>query len=95
MINTIDKADIVTSLNGRDKGKLFIVTQTREEYSLIADGKGRKIEKPKLKKSKHLKYKDKSPDRITEKILTGEKVTNNEIRRTLAEYTSKAEVING
>ena len=80
----IELADIVIPINGRDAGKRFIVVETRDEYSLIADGKGRRIEKPKLKKNKHLKLEEKADGPIAEKLIQYGKVTNNEIRRTLA-----------
>ena len=83
----ISVASFVTSLNGRDEGKRFLVIGTQDEYSLIADGKGRKAEKPKRKKNKHLKLEDRADGQIAEKLITGEKVTNNEIRRALAGYT--------
>lgn len=41
---------------GRDQGNLFFVVKIiNNEYVLIADGKKRKLDKPKLKKVKHLK----------------------------------------
>lgn len=44
---------------GRDKGNLFFVVKIiNNEYVLIADGKKRKLDKPKLKKVKHLKKYD-------------------------------------
>ena len=46
----IDKSDLIISLAGRDKGQIFFVTDTQEDYVLIADGKGRKLEQPKRKK---------------------------------------------
>jgi len=82
-------ADIVISKNGRDAGKRFIVIETDNEYSLIADGKGRRYEKPKRKKNKHLDFKDKADSQIAEKLLDGEKITNNEIRRFLAGYAAE------
>ena len=87
--DTFRIADIVESLNGRDVGKRFIVIGTDDEYSLIADGKGRRYEKPKKKKNKHLKYADKTDDNIKEKLLENEKITNSEIRRILAGYTAE------
>ena len=77
-------ADIVVSQNGRDAGKRFIVIGTDTIYSLIVDGKGRRYEKPKRKKNKHLKFESKADSHITEKLERGEKITNNEIRRFLA-----------
>ena len=77
-------ADIVVSKNGRDAGKRFIVIGTDAEYSLIADGKGRRLEKPKRKKNKHLEFEEKADNFIADKLLEGEKITNSEIRRFLA-----------
>ena len=82
----IEIADVVISINGRDEGKRFLVIGSEDDYSLIADGKGRRVEKPKRKKNKHLKLEDKADGQIAEKLIGGGKVTNNEIRRTLAGY---------
>jgi len=85
----IDIADFVVSLNGRDEGKCFLVIGTEGEYSLIADGRGRRAEKPKRKKNKHLLLEDRADEPVANKLITGEKVTNNEIRRALAGYAAK------
>ena len=87
----IEKADVVISLNGRDGGKRFLVIDTQDEYAILADGKSRKIEKPKRKKCKHIKLESKSATAVTEKLTDGEKVTNKEIRKALAEYESVRE----
>ena len=84
----IDIADVVVSINGRDEGKRFLVIESEDEYSLIADGKGRRIEKPKRKKNKHLKLEDKADGQVAAKLIGGERVTNSEIRRTLAGYAT-------
>ena len=88
-------ADIVVSLNGRDQGKYFLVVGIQEDYSLLADGKGRRVEKPKLKKNKHLRLEDKADCRIMAKLEEGEKVTNNEIRRALAQYAASRDLGGG
>jgi len=85
---SIGKADVVISLNGRDGGKRFLVVETEDGYSLIADGKGRRIEKPKRKKNKHLKLEGKAGALITEKLISGGNVTNNELRKALAAYAA-------
>jgi len=82
----IEKADVVISLNGRDEGKRFLVLETLEEYAMLADGKGRRAEKPKRKKNKHIKREGRLCDQTAQKLIAGEKVTNNEIRRALAAY---------
>jgi len=77
-------ADIVISLNGRDAGKRFIVIGTDNEYSQIANGKGRRLEKPKRKKNKHLRFEGKASSAVSKKLLDGEKITNSELRKELS-----------
>jgi ribosomal protein L14E/L6E/L27E len=83
----IDKADIVVSINGRDRGRRFFVLATEDNYALLCDGKTRRIEKPKRKKIKHMRFESKDTSRTALKIISGERVTNSEIRRSLAEYS--------
>ncbi len=78
-------ADLVISLSGRDKNRVFMVTEVLDSnYVLIADGMLRKLEKPKKKKIKHL---EKSPvvlnERLLQKISEGKKITNAELRKTI------------
>ena len=87
-MDTIDisKSDIIISLAGRDKGKLFYVMDVEEGYVLIADGKGRKLENPKRKKLKHVCRVSRTETRVADKILRGDKVLNSELRRDLATF---------
>ena len=78
-------ADLVVSLSGRDKNRVFMVTEVLDSnYVLIADGMLRKLEKPKKKKIKHL---EKSQfvlnERLLQKISEGKKITNAELRKAL------------
>ena len=82
----ISKSDIIISLAGRDKGKLFYVMDVEENYVLIADGKGRKLENPKRKKLKHVRRVSRTETRVAVKIQNGEKVLNSELRRDLATF---------
>ena len=81
-------ADVVVSTAGRDAGSLFYVLEADETYLLLADGKGRRIEKPKRKKRKHTKKVLRSETRVAAKIRNGDKVLNSELRRDLA-YLSR------
>lgn len=82
----IAKSDIVRSDAGRDKGKLFAVLAVEGEYLLLADGKSRKVEAPKRKKRRHVLFVAADATRLSEKIKSNEKITNSELRRTLAGY---------
>ena len=47
---------ICRALAGRDKGKYFVVSEVLEgEYVHLADGRNRKLAKPKRKKRRHLR----------------------------------------
>ena len=80
----IAKSNIVRSNAGRDKGKLFAVLAVEGEYLLLADGKSRKAESPKRKKRRHVLFVSADETRLAEKIKSEEKITNSELRRTLA-----------
>ena len=82
----IAKSNIVRSDAGRDKGKLFVVLAVEGEYLLLADGKGRKVESPKRKKRRQVLFVAADDTRLSDKIKSEEKITNSELRRTLAGY---------
>ena len=82
----IAKSNIVRSDAGRDKGKLFVVLAVEREYLLLADGKSRKVESPKRKKRRHVLFVAADENRLSDKIKSEEKITNSELRRTLAGY---------
>ena len=82
----VARSDIVQSIAGRDKGKLFFVLDVEGEYLLLADGKVRRLESPKRKKRKHAVLAARCDCRTADKIRSGEKVTNSELRRTLAQF---------
>ena len=62
---------------------------TDEQYVYLADGKSRKLEKPKRKKRKHVEQVPRTESRIAEKIRNGEKVLNSELRKELASFGQK------
>ena len=85
----IAKSNIVRSDAGRDKGKLFVVLAVEGEFLLLADGKSRKVETPKRKKRRHVQFVAADESRLSDKIKSEEKITNSELRRTLAAYRAE------
>ena len=85
----IDRSSLIVSKAGRDKGQLFFVIDADEQYVYLADGKSRKLEKPKRKKRKHVQAAFQTESRIAEKIRNGEKVLNSELRKELASLRHK------
>jgi len=87
------KGDIVRSSNGRDEGKPLFVLEVDDAYLVLADGKSRKIEHPKRKKEKHCAFLARLDEcRVSEKIRSGEKVNNSEIRRAIAQFAEDGKV---
>jgi len=82
----IAKSNLVEAVAGREKGKLFFVLSEDGEYLLLADGKSRRVEAPKRKKRKHVRFIAESNSRVAVKIQSSEKVTNSELRKALASF---------
>ena len=77
-------ADVVVSTAGRDQGSLFYVLEADDTWLTLANGKDRRIEKPKRKKRKHASKVLRSETRVAAKLRAGDKVLNSELRRDLA-----------
>jgi len=86
---TLNLGDIVYSKAGRDMNRHYIVMRIAEPYIWTCDGDLHKVEKFKKKKIKHTKYMGHQSEYIKNKLEGGEKVTNSEIRRALAEFESE------
>ena len=80
----INISDVVVSTAGRDKGQWFYVIHEEPMYLYLANGRDRTLDKPKLKKRKHIQKVLRSETRVAEKLRTGDKVLNGELRRDLA-----------
>ena len=88
----MEKAQIVRSLAGHDRGDLFCVMDTEGEFLLLADGKRRKVEQPKRKRAKHITVVGKYSHPTIEKLRAGQPVGNQELRRALAALRDQMEV---
>lgn len=88
----ISKSDIVLSLAGHDKGNVFYVLDTDGVYVFLADGKRRKVEKPKRKKRFHVKKVLRPDSSLARKIASGEQILNSELRRELAKVRQEINV---
>ncbi len=85
----LDRSQFVVSLAGRDQGRIFFVVDIDPVFVYLADGRLRRVESPKKKKRKHVKFFSEGSDRLREKLATMGKVTNSEIRRALSPYVEK------
>ncbi|MGI5904669.1 MAG: hypothetical protein ACOX85_00175 [Candidatus Pararuminococcus gallinarum] len=75
----IAKGCVVKSVAGHDGGRFYVVLSLTDGFAVIADGKERKLERPKRKNLRHL--------RPTNTVLDVETLTtNNKLRRALREF---------
>ena len=80
----IAESNIVKATAGRDAGKFFFVLAVQGDFLLLADGKHRRVENPKCKRQKHVALVGESHSLVAEKIRSGEKITNSELRKAIA-----------
>jgi len=85
---TVSAADIVQCANGRDKGRWFLVLATENGKALLADGKHRKVDKPKHKSLKHIQRVHRLNTCLTRQIQSGEKITDKQLRITMAAFAA-------
>ena len=83
-IPDINISDVVVSKAGHDQDKWFYVIDEDRSFLFLVNGKDRPLDKPKRKKRKHVQKVLRSETRVADKIKTGGKVLNGELRRDLA-----------
>ena len=84
-MNEADMAgQIVVSKCGRDSGlTLVVIGVCEEEFLFVADGRHRKVEKPKKKRLKHLKYTGLYSEKLRSMLLSNRQITNRQVREEL------------
>lgn len=73
---------IVRSMAGRDRGKFMVITAVEGDFAYIADGKERKLSKPKKKRLKHLG--------TTNTVMETDSLTDKGLRRFIAEFSGNS-----
>ena len=74
---------IVTATAGKDRGRLFLVLEVRDGMAFIANGRRRRVQKPKKKSIKHLQEMQMC-DGQTAALLQSGAVTNRILRKTIS-----------
>lgn len=76
--------EVVVSLAGRDSGRTFLVVGTVDDrHILVSDGDLRKIEKPKKKKTRHVKSMETISELVKYRLDNDMKVSNADIRKEI------------
>ena len=92
--DNIHISDVVVSTAGHDQGEIFYVIATDDQFLYLANGKDRTLDKPKRKKRKHVQKVLRSETRVAQKIASGDKVLNSELRRDLAFHAKEMQANN-
>ncbi|NLM25760.1 MAG: RNA-binding protein [Firmicutes bacterium] len=88
----LEIGQLVSSKAGRDWRRKYLVVELLDDnFVLVADGKTRKISKPKKKNIKHLVAHPVKAAEIAEAIKAKRKVTNQQIRMNLASLIAMTE----
>ena len=77
-------SDVVVSTAGRDQGEWFYVIGEGPDCLMLANGRNRTLEHPKRKRLRHVRKVLRSETRVAEKLISGDKLLNSELRRDLA-----------
>lgn len=82
-----------SSKAGHDRNAVYIIVKEEAEYVYVADGKARTLDKPKKKNKKHIQVIKKNADDILrEKLISGSKVYNEEIRKIIGGYVCQRQM---
>jgi len=82
--DSIQIGRLVCSVQGRDSGRFYLVVGIESGSRVrLADGEGRKVEKPKLKNIRHLKIYDVMAGEVLNKSQSAKKITNAVVRKEL------------
>ncbi len=77
------QGSVVKSTAGHDKNSYFVAVSIQGNFVFIADGKERKLEKPKRKNIKHLD--------VTKSVIELHEITNKKLRKLLNEFATVCE----
>ena len=86
-------SDLVVSTAGRDQGELFYCVGNEGRFVMLANGKDRTLDKPKRKSLRHVRKVLRSETRVAQKLASGDKVLNSELRRDLAFHADQMQSI--
>ena len=80
---------VVLSTQGRDKGMYFLVVSVGKGFVFLADGGMRKLNAPKKKNVKHVSFSGVVLEAIAEKLTTGKKVFDSEVKSALRQFNQQ------
>lgn len=80
---------VVYSTSGHDKGDVQMIVAVEGEYLFLADGRRRKLEKPKRKKMMHVQPTFHVEEEVAAKLQSGAYVLDADIKKALKKYRTE------
>lgn len=90
----VKPGQIVFSKCGHDQGLAFLVVRLENDYVFLADGKNRRLEKPKKKKRKHIQPTKAVVAEIAEALLANRELLDADVRKAIKAYMESKEAAN-
>lgn len=78
---------------GHDRGNIYFIIEETEEYVLLADGRIRTTIHPKKKNKRHIQcIKKRCNEALRQKLLAGEAIKDEEIKRAIKLYQMESDL---
>lgn len=74
------------SLAGHDKGKVYLISGSDEQYVYLVDGQYRTMDQPKRKKRKHIQIDHRIPVWIQNLLAEGRSIQDSDVIKVRREY---------
>ncbi|MDA8212671.1 MAG: KOW domain-containing RNA-binding protein [Clostridia bacterium] len=83
---------LVSSKAGRDADRYFLIYEVLDQsFVRVVDGDLRRVETPKRKRTKHLKPYQLVAGELAERVKSGQRVTNADVRKAIEGLRAKLE----
>ena len=90
-MNVPKTGDIVFSTAGHDRDRAYIVVRADGRYARLADGKTKKLDGPKKKSLKHLKFAKPGTNELSAAVSEN-RATDSMIRKALAKFRGESDI---
>jgi len=88
-MNRYEVGMLAISKAGHDLNHIYVVVKEEGEYVFLSDGRIRTLDRPKKKKKKHIQPVCEISSIIADKISSGKKIENEDIKRIIKLYSAK------
>ncbi len=82
----IELGMLARSKAGHDYNEIYVIVDIKERNVLLADGKFKTMDKPKVKNVKHIQIIKRKDESLSSKLINKEKVFDEEVKRVIKNY---------